>query len=213
MVQGAPLPEEVGSLLAPILRAGKKDGGGDKFLPDLDLVDTAGLAAGGYTGPRGLLVCKVGGRADGLQAGDVVTHVVTGDGGLPLALDANAVQELQDAAEFEELSPAKLRDWGQKAAMRLGAAQVKKVADELAKELEKRGETEAVAEEVRVRIEAVLVKVLEGGYAEEVQLAVWRPEAGGDGQPVYTRLEAAVACRRIRDPSRRAPSHTPERYV
>jgi hypothetical protein len=217
LAQVAPSPEEVSSLIAGILHEVKKDGGGDtdKFLPDLDLVDTASIPGDWYAGPSGLLVCKVGGRADRLQAGDVLTHVVATKGNVPLALDADAMQELSDSLEFGELSPAKLRDWGQGTAERLRASQVKKVADELAKELEMRGETEAVVEEVRVRVEGALVKALEGSYAQEVKLTVWRrsAEANGGGPPVYTKLEAALPCRRIRDPSRRAPSHTPERYV
>ena len=197
-------------MIAQFLRGAVKDS--DKFLPDLDLIDTGSLAIAGYDGPDGLLVCKVGARAIGLQEGDVITHA----GGLPLALDKEAMRALKDAEDFGELSPERLREWGRQVAARFGEKRVENAADKLAKELEARDEELAVAEEVLARLNSELEQALEGKYAESVDLTVWRPDAldGGGGTAGYrprVRLPSAITCRRVRDRSKRAPSHTPER--
>ena len=218
-LQDAPKAGQLGAMLAPYFRAkeggGGGGGGGKDFLPDLDLIDTAvhDRVGRGNLGPDGLLVCRVGSRAAGVQEGDVVTHA----DGLPLALEAKDLRDLRERANFDGLTPATLRRWGQRL-QEGGSPKAAEVASKLAEELETRGEEQAEVEDCLARVSDQLWRGLEGEFGSAVELVIWRPtpeedrgEGAGKGAKAYERLAGTVECRRVRDPKRRAASNTPER--
>jgi hypothetical protein len=182
-----------------------KGAGGERYLPDLELVPLEGPLGGDGKGPEGFLVCQVGpgAAAAGVQEWDVVTLVDQKRVVLTAAERAALIRAAGGEAEAGgELETAEILEraegWGlQKDQARAIVAGLDPLETGLA--------------DVDASLAALgdqFAKALFGEYGSKAALTLWRRGGEGGG---YELVEGAVELLRTRDACRRAEDSSPER--